>query len=183
MFLSSCLPFAPDVVLLRLRLSRSSIAGEMSFSSPDPPRESDSPPQLLSLSPPAALLGFTGESCPFLLRSAGSVEGLVIGDSPPIEDVFALISPRLCAPLHHCVPLDPPKHLSVFPLAHPSVSYTHTCTHTHTRARSCRAHIPCDTTIPPPTPVYAQTSQSFTRASARVARAPTGDGELSPPRD
>ena len=140
MFLSSCLPFAPDVVLLRLRLSRSSIAGEMSFSSPDPPRESDSPPQLLSLSPPAALLGFTGESCPFLLRSAGSVEGLVIGDSPPIEDVFALISPRLCAPLHHCVPLDPPKHLSVFPLAHPSVSYTHTCTHTHTRAQLPSAH-------------------------------------------
>lgn len=58
---------------------------------------------------------------------------LIGGDSPPIEDVFALISPRLCAPLHHCVLLDPPKHLSVFPLAHPSVSHTHT----HTQAMPC----------------------------------------------
>lgn len=56
---------------------------------------------------------------------------LIGGESPPIEDVFALISPRLCAPLHHCVLLDPPKHLSVFPLAHPSVSHTH---NTHTPA-------------------------------------------------
>jgi len=49
---------------------------------------------------------------------------------PQIEDVFALISPRLCAPLHHRPPLDPPKHLSVFPLVHPSVSHTQTQTHT-----------------------------------------------------
>ena len=171
MFLSSCLPFAPDVVLLRLRLSRSSIAGEMSFSSPDPPRESDSPPQLLSLSPPAALLGFTGESCPFLLRSAGSVEGLVIGDSPPIEDVFALISPRLCAPLHHCVPLDPPKHLSVFPLAHPSVSYTHMHTYTHARAAAERTFLAILQYPLPPRCTLRHRSHSHAQAHASRARA------------
>lgn len=91
----------------------------------------------------------------------------VIAWSPQIEDVFALISPQMCEALHHCMPLDPPKHLSVFPLAHPSVSHTHTQTHTqlpraHFLRRNTPSHPPVRTQHP---------TQSRTQAHAWLARA------------
>ncbi|CAB1455497.1 unnamed protein product [Pleuronectes platessa] len=89
------------------RLSRSSKAGGNSLSPPHrfPSRESD----LLSVSPPRVALRVDRGVSRFQRRAAGSVDGSVIGDSPTIEDVFARISPRLCAPLHHCVPVLPPS--------------------------------------------------------------------------
>lgn len=98
----------------------------------------------------------------------------MIGDSPPIEDVFALISPRLCAPLHHCMPLDPPKHLSVFPLAHPSVSHTH--------AAAVRTFLAIQYPLPPYS-VHSNITLIHTRKRTPRARALTGDEGLSSPSD
>lgn len=141
------------------------------LSSLDPPRESDSPQPLspclssgspVSLSVPPPFSGLGGR----------------IGDWWLSAD-RGCFRPNLAATVRAAPPLHAVRsaQASVRLSIGASISVIHTHMHTHTQLPSAHSLRYYNT---PSHPVYAQTSQSFTRASTRIARARSRAMESSP---